>query len=67
MDSASKSLMIVHFNETLHGLDTILGYGDQNRFIRIMENHVDENLIYYFPKIAANQWLGLRLELVKKI
>lgn len=57
--------MIVHFNETLHGLDTILGYAAQDRFIRIMENYVDENLIYYFPKVTANQWLGLRLEFVK--
>jgi hypothetical protein len=38
----------------------------ERNFIKTMENHVDENLLYYFPNNISNRWLALRLELVNK-
>lgn len=66
MESASKSPIFSHFSETLTGVTTIRAYNAQNRFIKIMQNHVDENLLYYFPNNISNRWLALRLELVIK-
>lgn len=65
MDSASKSPIFSHFGETVTGVSTIRAYNEQNRFIRIMERQVDENLLFYFPNNISNRWLALRLELVK--
>lgn len=64
MESASKSPIFSHFSETLTGVSTIRAYNAQNRFIKKMENNVDENLLYYFPNNISNRWLALRLELV---
>jgi hypothetical protein len=67
MDSASKSPMFSHFSETLTGVSTIRAYKMQGDFVRTMQGHVDENLLYYFPNNISNRWLALRLELVKII
>lgn len=66
MESASKSPIFSHFSETLTGVTTIRAYNAQNRFIKIMQNLVDQNLQYYFPNNISNRWLALRLELVMK-
>ncbi len=29
-----------------------------------MKNHIDENLLYYFPSNIANRWLAIRLEFI---
>ena len=65
MESASKSPIFSHFGETVNGVSTIRAYSAQKRFIRIMERHVDENLLYYFPNNISNRWLALRLEFVR--
>ncbi|RNA36438.1 multidrug resistance-associated 1 [Brachionus plicatilis] len=64
MESASKSPIFSHFSETLTGVTTIRAYNSQNRFIKIMQNHVDENLLFFFPNNISNRWLALRLELI---
>ena len=64
MDSASKSPIFSHFGETVNGVSTIRAYRAEKRFIRMMEHHVDENLLYYFPNNISNRWLAIRLELV---
>lgn len=64
MESASKSPIFSHFSETVNGVSTIRAYNAQNRFIRLMNQHVDENLLFYFPNNISNRWLALRLELV---
>nr|UOU03336.1 ATP-binding cassette subfamily C1-5 [Brachionus rubens] len=64
MESASKSPIFSHFSETLTGVTTIRAYNAQNRFIKMMESHVDENLLYVFPNNISNRWLALRLELI---
>ena len=64
LDSASKSPIFSHFNETLTGVSTIRAYRAQGRFTKMMEHHVDENLKFYYPNNIANRWLALRLELL---
>ena len=64
MDSVSKSPIFFHLNETVNGLCTIRAYNAQKKFIRILEHHIDENLIYYFSINIGNRWLAIRLEFV---
>lgn len=64
LESASKSPIFSHFSETLTGVSTIRAYRVQNRFVKIMQSRIDENLVYYYPNNVSNRWLALRLELI---
>jgi ABC-type multidrug transport system fused ATPase/permease subunit len=64
LESASKSPIFSHFSESLNGASTIRAYKVEKRFIKKFANHVDENLLYYFPNNISNRWLALRLELI---
>nr|QUF59452.1 ATP-binding cassette transporter Abcc1-7 [Brachionus angularis] len=64
MQSASKSPIFSHFSECQAGVSTVRAYGAQGRFIKIMENNIDENLVYYYCNTASNRWLALRLEII---
>ena len=64
MESASKSPIFSHFNESLTGVSTIRAYQAQNRFVRLMQSRIDENVSYFFPNQISNRWLALRLELI---
>ncbi|ODV62384.1 ATP-binding cassette glutathione S-conjugate transporter YCF1 ASCRUDRAFT_74772, partial [Ascoidea rubescens DSM 1968] len=62
IESISKSPIFAHFQETLGGTSTIRGYGQQNRFIYLNENKIDQNMKAYFSTYNANRWLAVRLE-----
>ena len=64
LESASKSPIFSHFSESLNGVSTIRAYRVEDRFVKKFAEHVDENLLYYFPNNISNRWLALRLELV---
>lgn len=64
LESASKSPIFSHFSESLTGVSTIRAYRVQKRFIKGMQDHVDESLLFYFPNNISNRWLALRLELL---
>ena len=62
MESASKSPIFSHFSESLNGVSSIRAYRAQDRFVKLMESRINENLIYHFPNQISNRWLALRLE-----
>lgn len=64
LDSVSKSPIFSHFGETLTGITTIRAYNSQNRFIKSMNNKIDENLIFYYASNVSNRWLAIRLEFI---
>ena len=64
LESASKSPIFSHFSESLNGASTIRAYKVEKRFVKKFADHVDENLLYYFPNNISNRWLALRLELI---
>ncbi|CAI5456759.1 unnamed protein product [Caenorhabditis angaria] len=64
LESASRSPIYSHFQESIQGVSSIRAYGVTDRFIRESQNRVDENLATYYPSIVANRWLAVRLELV---
>ena len=64
LESASKSPVLSHFGESLTGVSSIRAYGAERRFVRAMQEHIDNNLVFYLPNFIANRWLALRLELI---
>ncbi|CAD6185500.1 unnamed protein product [Caenorhabditis auriculariae] len=64
LESASRSPIYSHFQESIQGASSIRAYGVVDKFVTESENRVDENLATYYPSIVANRWLAVRLELV---
>ncbi|KAL4659053.1 multidrug resistance-associated protein 1-like isoform X1 [Arapaima gigas] len=64
LESVSRSPMLSHFTETLHGTSVIRAFGEQQRFINESNERIDHNQKAYFPSIVANRWLAVRLEFV---
>ncbi|CAF0716991.1 unnamed protein product, partial [Brachionus calyciflorus] len=67
MLSASKSPIFSHFSECQAGVSTIRAYNAQNRFIKIMQDNIDEYLAHYYCNTVSNRWLALRLEIIGNI
>lgn len=67
LDSVTKSPVYAHFQESLGGLSTIRGYGQQKRFIHINQSRIDNNMSAYYPSVNANRWLAYRLEFIGTI
>ncbi|KAF9438262.1 hypothetical protein BGZ76_008903, partial [Entomortierella beljakovae] len=67
LDSVSRSPVFAHFQETLGGVSTIRAYRQQGRFTDGNESRLDQNLRAFYPGIAGNRWLAIRLECVSSI
>ncbi|KAI9023065.1 multi drug resistance-associated protein MRP [Phycomyces nitens] len=67
LDSVGKSPIYSHFQETISGVCTIRAYGQQNRFIFENQGKLDDNQRAYYPSIACNRWLAVRLEFLGSI
>lgn len=67
LDSVTRSPVYAHFQESLGGLSTIRGYGQQKRFIHINQSRIDNNMSAYYPSVNANRWLAFRLEFIGTI
>ena len=64
MQSASKSPIFSHFSESQSGVATIRAYGVQEKFIKQMEDHIDESFVHSYAITVSNRWLALRLEII---
>ncbi|KAI8353036.1 P-loop containing nucleoside triphosphate hydrolase protein [Mortierella sp. GBAus27b] len=62
LDSISRSPIFAYFQETIGGISTIRAYRQQTRFIKGNEDRVDNNMRAFYPGLAGNRWLGIRLE-----
>ncbi|CAL1711021.1 unnamed protein product [Somion occarium] len=64
LDSLMRSALYASYSETLTGLSTVRGYGEQSRFIHKAEEGLDmENRAYYMT-ISIQRWLSVRLDLL---
>ncbi|TCD67438.1 hypothetical protein EIP91_012410 [Steccherinum ochraceum] len=67
LDSLMRSALYSSYSESLTGLSTVRGYGEQARFIHRAEKGLDmENRAYYMT-IAIQQWLGVRLDVLGNV
>ncbi|GBG82367.1 hypothetical protein CBR_g34650 [Chara braunii] len=64
LEAITKSPIIHHFAETLAGAVSIRAFRQEERFAGENLQRIDDNLRANFHNLAANEWLGLRLELI---
>uniref|UniRef100_A0A915BDK8 ABC-type glutathione-S-conjugate transporter n=1 Tax=Parascaris univalens TaxID=6257 RepID=A0A915BDK8_PARUN len=64
LESATRSPIYSHFQESVQGAASIRAYRCVDRFISESQKRVDDNLITYYPSLVANRWLAVRLELI---
>ena len=57
MESATRSPIYSHFQESVNGASSIRAYGKQDQFIVQSESRVDYNQISYYPSICANRYI----------
>jgi ATP-binding cassette, subfamily C (CFTR/MRP), member 1 len=64
LESVTRSPIYSHFSETISGQSVIRAYNEQKRFVVESETKVDHNQAISYMSIAANRWLGVRLEIL---
>ncbi|RWS19743.1 multidrug resistance-associated protein 1-like protein, partial [Leptotrombidium deliense] len=67
LESVTRSPIYSHFGATLSGVSTIRAYNAENRFIEESYSRVDANQKCYYPSVASNRWIGLRLEICSSL
>ncbi|XP_035776534.1 canalicular multispecific organic anion transporter 2-like [Anopheles albimanus] len=63
-EASSRSPIVLQYNETVQGIDTIKAYGAEDRFRRQFIEKVDLHQSYVYESLAAGRWIGIRLEFV---
>ncbi|MCO5600206.1 hypothetical protein L7F22_054315 [Adiantum nelumboides] len=64
LDSITKAPLIYHFSETIAGIETIRCFGKQEEFVYKNFSDLNANMKMDFNNNSANEWLGLRLEMI---
>lgn len=64
LESTSRSPVYSHFQETISGSVVIRAYDVEQRFLQESKKRVDFNQRSYWPNMASNRWLGIRLDLI---
>lgn len=64
LESASRSPIYSHFQESIQGASSIRAFGVVDNFIKQSQQRVDDHLVAYYPSVVANRWLAVRLEMV---
>jgi len=62
LGSITMAPIILNFSETLSGITTIRAFHHQERFKSTNARLVNKNISIEFHNIAANEWLGFRIE-----
>eukprot|EP01133_Synstelium_polycarpum_P004376 gene4376-5119_t len=65
--STTKSPIFEHFTESINGVATLRAFNQQSRYIQENYRRVDNNNKIFLTLQAANQWLGLRLDILGNI
>jgi len=55
LDSASRSPIYTHFQESVMGASSIRAYQKQDNFVLESERRVDYNQIAFYPNVCANR------------
>jgi ABC-type multidrug transport system fused ATPase/permease subunit len=64
LESISRTPIYSSFSETLHGLETIRAYGENERFIGNHVQRMNRNQKIAFHSLMAMSWVTARLELM---
>ncbi|XP_052864496.1 ABC transporter C family member 8-like [Anopheles cruzii] len=63
-EASSRSPIVLQYNETVQGIDTIKAYGAESRFHEQFVEKVNRHQGYAYQNLAASRWIGIRLEFV---
>uniref|UniRef100_A0A182SBH4 ABC transmembrane type-1 domain-containing protein n=1 Tax=Anopheles maculatus TaxID=74869 RepID=A0A182SBH4_9DIPT len=63
-EASSRSPIILQYNETIQGIDTIKAYDAEGRFLRQFLERIDTHQNYIYHNNSANRWIGVRLEFI---
>lgn len=63
-DSLGRSRVFAHFSETLTGVQTIVAYNEQDRFLRMNEGAINRMNSAYYLTLVNQRWLAVRLDSV---
>lgn len=66
-EASSRSPIILQYNETIQGIDTIKAYEAEDRLLRQFFERVDTHQNYIYHNRFANRWIGIRLEFIGAI
>uniref|UniRef100_A0A8W7PDN0 ABC-type glutathione-S-conjugate transporter n=1 Tax=Anopheles coluzzii TaxID=1518534 RepID=A0A8W7PDN0_ANOCL len=66
-EASSRSPIILQYNETIQGIDTIKAYEAEDRLLRQFFEKVDTHQNYIYHNRFANRWIGIRLEFIGAI
>ncbi|KAN0028502.1 hypothetical protein ACTFIV_010347 [Dictyostelium citrinum] len=64
LESISRSPIFSLLSETCNGLITIRSFKQQNRFISMMQNHLNTNHRLSYYGFSIHRWVAIRLELI---
>eukprot|EP00002_Diphylleia_rotans_P003775 TRINITY_DN1266_c0_g1_i1.p1 TRINITY_DN1266_c0_g1~~TRINITY_DN1266_c0_g1_i1.p1 ORF type:complete len:1203 (-),score=279.41 TRINITY_DN1266_c0_g1_i1:2308-5916(-) len=67
LESTTRSPIFSHFSETLQGASTIRAYQLEPKFVDESDKRLDFNQAAYYPNVASNRWLAMRLEFLGTI
>ncbi|KNE55572.1 hypothetical protein AMAG_01463 [Allomyces macrogynus ATCC 38327] len=64
LDSLSRSPLYAQFTESLNGIVTIRAFREQDRFMHVNRDFIDNNNRCYFETVCAQRWLSIRIETI---
>ncbi|KAJ1856297.1 hypothetical protein GGH12_004868 [Coemansia sp. RSA 1822] len=64
LDSATRSPIFAHFQESIGGVPTIRAYDQQPRFVYENEFRIGQNMRAFYTCFSLNCWLSLRIEML---
>uniref|UniRef100_A0A182NES5 ABC-type glutathione-S-conjugate transporter n=1 Tax=Anopheles dirus TaxID=7168 RepID=A0A182NES5_9DIPT len=66
-EATSRSPIILQYNETVQGIDTIKAHDAEDRFFRLFVDKIDCHQNYIYHNNSASRWIGIRLECIGAI
>eukprot|EP00759_Apiculatamorpha_spiralis_P001269 PhF_6_TR10440/c0_g1_i2/m.16510/K05673/ABCC4; ATP-binding cassette, subfamily C (CFTR/MRP), member 4 len=64
LQSTTRSPIISHLTETLHGIFTLRSFNAQDRFFEKLFDYQDDHTKPNYMFLMASRWLGMRLDLL---
>jgi len=57
LNAVTRSPIFSHFGETLSGVSSVRAYKVQSRFIDVMNDKIDDNLLFFYPDWLSNRYI----------
>ncbi|KAI5953221.1 hypothetical protein KGF54_002592 [Candida jiufengensis] len=65
--SICRSPLFSHLSESINGIDTIIAFGQDNRFRKVNNINTDKFIRAQYTLLCCNRWLSIRLQTISAI